>query len=241
MTELSGSNITSHGVLGGFLLPSHFALCGPGVGIALHSSEAGKKAIEQWLDKRSRKAIFLPMFAFDDLLSLVESGVVPWIVVYSVEDGVAGEHFPRLWYSLTRTDTELWVAETDACLSDKLFPILLDYQVTLLEMGCALIAPQNDGQQMLVSLHSMVADMHRENDFERREFARKVASLTETERELYNAADEDTPMSAEEICKRTTATQFDSWAKTCLSNLTKLGLLKKIKGKKGYLRVPPKS
>jgi hypothetical protein len=71
--------------------------------------------------------------------------------------------------------------------------------------------------------------------------ADRLASLTPTERDLYDAADEQEALSGCELCNRTEIHDLNSRTKQCLSNLVKLGLLRKAPGRKGYLRTPTKS
>jgi hypothetical protein len=71
--------------------------------------------------------------------------------------------------------------------------------------------------------------------------AHRLASLSQTERDLYNAADEQEAFKAEVLCARTDIHYLNSNTKQCLSNLVKSGLLKKAGGRKGYLRTPTKS
>jgi DNA-binding IclR family transcriptional regulator len=70
--------------------------------------------------------------------------------------------------------------------------------------------------------------------------ASRLASLSPTERDLYDAADEQEPFNAEDLCARTGMHDLNSTTKQCLSHLVKLELLKKAGGRKGYLRTPTK-
>ena len=70
--------------------------------------------------------------------------------------------------------------------------------------------------------------------------ATRLAYLSETERELYDAADEKEPLSASKLCQRI-GVDLNAGTKTSLSTLVKLGLLLKAGGRKGYLRLPTKS
>lgn len=70
--------------------------------------------------------------------------------------------------------------------------------------------------------------------------ASRLASLSRTERDLYDAADDEEAFNAEYLCARTGIHYLNSTTKQCLSNLVKLGLLKKAGGRKGYLRTPTK-
>ena len=53
-------------------------------------------------------------------------------------------------------------------------------------------------------------------------------------------ADDEEAFNAESLCARTGIHYLNSTMKQCLSNLVKLGLLKKVGGRKGYLRTPTK-
>lgn len=68
----------------------------------------------------------------------------------------------------------------------------------------------------------------------------RLASLSQTERDLYNAASEAEALGASELCRRTGIHDLNSRTKQCLSNLVKLELLTNT-GRKGYLRMPTKS
>lgn len=70
--------------------------------------------------------------------------------------------------------------------------------------------------------------------------ASRLASLSRTERDLYDAADDKEAFNAEVLCARTGIHFLNSTTKQCLSHLVKLGLLKKAGGRKGYLRTPTK-
>ena len=70
--------------------------------------------------------------------------------------------------------------------------------------------------------------------------ANRLASLSQTERDLYNAASETEAYGACELCRRTGIHDLNSRTKQCLSNLVKLELLTNT-GRKGYLRMPTKS
>lgn len=83
----------------------------------------------------------------------------------------------------------------------------------------------------------LIAEMH-EVVVQRQ--ATLLASLGPTERDLYDAADEQQPYGAFDLCLRTKLHDLNSRTKECLSNLVKLGLLRKVRGRKGYLRVPIK-
>lgn len=71
--------------------------------------------------------------------------------------------------------------------------------------------------------------------------ASRLALLSQTERELYDAASEYEPFGGSELCRRTRTHDLNSRTKQCLANLVKLGLLRKASGRKGYLRTPAKS
>lgn len=71
--------------------------------------------------------------------------------------------------------------------------------------------------------------------------ASRLASLSQAERDLYDVASETEAFGASELCLRTGIHDLNSRTKQCLSNLVKLELLRKIRGRKGYLRTPAKS
>ena len=89
---------------------------------------------------------------------------------------------------------------------------------------------ESDLPRMVAEIHEVIVQRQ----------ANRLASLSETERDLYEAASEDEPFGASELCHRTRIHDLDSRTKQCLSNLVKLGLLKKIRGRNGYLRTPTK-
>jgi hypothetical protein len=66
--------------------------------------------------------------------------------------------------------------------------------------------------------------------------ANRLEALSPTERDLYDAASEQEAFNAEALCARTGIHYLNSATKQCLSNLVKLGLLKKVGGRKGYRR-----
>jgi hypothetical protein len=209
-------------------------------GAALIWEEGDKLLIDSWLAKHRASATKFDKNQLDQFLALIESGGVCWTVVPSVESGVTGDHFHRLINALQGTDTELWVVDDDKCISYDLVLNLLNYRLMLEEMGCELV--ETDGDQRfqitLETVRAEIANIH-EVIVERQQG--KLACLTQTERELYEATDEQFPMGATEICERTKTIYLDSRSKGCLSNLVKFGLLRKVKGRRGYLRVPVKS
>ena len=69
--------------------------------------------------------------------------------------------------------------------------------------------------------------------------ASRLASLSPTERDLYDAASEHEAFGAKDLCLRTGIHDLNSRTKQCLSNLVKLELLRK-EGQRGYLRTPTK-
>lgn len=197
--------------------------------------------IDSWLAKHRTFATRFDKNQLDQFLALIESGKVFWTVAPSVDSGVAGDHFPRLLSALQVTDTELWIADEDKCISYDLVLNLLNYRLMLEDMGCELAEPDGDqGFQIAIleTVRSQIANIH-EVVVERQQ--EKLACLSQTEHELYDAADEKLPLSAIEICERTKTIYLDSRSKGCLSNLVKFGLLRKVKGRGGYLRVPVKS
>ena len=91
--------------------------------------------------------------------------------------------------------------------------------------------------QIEADLARLISEMH---EVVVRRQASRLASLSRTERELYDAADDEEAFNAESLCARTGIHYLNSTMKQCLSNLVKLGLLKKVGGRKGYLRTPTK-
>lgn len=71
--------------------------------------------------------------------------------------------------------------------------------------------------------------------------ASRLASLSQTERDLYDVASETEAFGGSELCLRTGIHDLNSRTKQCLSNLVKLGLLRKAEGRRGYLRTPTRS
>lgn len=69
--------------------------------------------------------------------------------------------------------------------------------------------------------------------------ASRLASLSRTERDLYDAASEHEAFGAKDLCVRTAIHDLNSRTKQCLSNLVKLELLRN-EGRRGYLRMPTK-
>lgn len=66
----------------------------------------------------------------------------------------------------------------------------------------------------------------------------RLATLSQKQRDLYEVASEETLMMGAELCELTGLHDYDSNARTALSNLHKCGLFRKIKGRHGYLKVP---
>lgn len=66
----------------------------------------------------------------------------------------------------------------------------------------------------------------------------RLASLTPIQQDLYEVASEDTLMLGKELCELTGLHDYDSNARTAISNLYKCGLLRKSLGKRGYIKVP---
>lgn len=91
--------------------------------------------------------------------------------------------------------------------------------------------------QIEVDLARLITEMH---EVVVRRQASRLASLSRTERELFDAASEHQAFGGSELCNRTGIHDFNSRTKQCLSNLVKLGLLKKADGRQGYLRTPAK-
>ena len=82
------------------------------------------------------------------------------------------------------------------------------------------------------------AQVHVLLDEKRIAFDQKVQSLSPDQREIYEAADTEIARTGQEIMAHTKAKlTFNSTAKSYLSLLTKLELLKKVPG--GYVKVPP--
>lgn len=91
--------------------------------------------------------------------------------------------------------------------------------------------------QIEANLVRLISEMH---EVVVKRQASRLASLSRTERDLYDAADDEEAFNAESLCARTGIHYLNSTMKQCLSNLVKLGLLKKVGGRKGYLRTPTK-
>lgn len=87
------------------------------------------------------------------------------------------------------------------------------------------------------SLVRLISEMH---EVVVKRQANRLSALSPTERDLYDAASEQEAFNAEVLCARTGIHFLNSATKQCLSNLVKLGLLKKVGGRKGYLRSPTK-
>lgn len=92
--------------------------------------------------------------------------------------------------------------------------------------------------QLEANLVRLISEMH---EVLVKRQASRLESLSQTERDLYDVASETEAFGASQLCLRTGIHNLNSRTKQCLSNLVKLELLKKVRGRKGYLRTPAKS
>lgn len=90
-----------------------------------------------------------------------------------------------------------------------------------------------DTVRMLTETHELVCEIHQSLV---RSPLERLKTLTPIERDLYEAAMEDKPMGAVELCHKTRIHDPDSRAKGALANLVKCGLLRKIRAKNGYVK-----
>jgi len=82
-----------------------------------------ERIIQAWLNKHGVTAI---QFGADDLsefIGTIEGEVVEWCVIASASRGIFGPHFRRLFRALVITDTDLWTADDDECVSTSLIPL----------------------------------------------------------------------------------------------------------------------
>lgn len=99
------------------------------------------------------------------------------------------------------------------------------------------VAHQHPPVQIEADLVRLISEMH---EVVVKRQANRLAALSPTERDLYDAADEQQALKARDLCLRTGVHDLDARTKQCLSNLVKLGLLVKAGGRTGYLRTPTK-
>lgn len=90
--------------------------------------------------------------------------------------------------------------------------------------------------QIEANLVRLISEMH---EVVVKRQASRLSTLSQTERDLYDAASEHEAFGAKDLCLRTGIHYLNSRTKQCLSNLVKLELLRK-KGRQGYLRMPTK-
>lgn len=90
--------------------------------------------------------------------------------------------------------------------------------------------------QIEANLVRLISEMH---EVVVKRQASRLASLSQTERDLYEVASEFEAFGASDLCLRTGMHDLNSHTKQCLSNLVKLELLRK-EGRRGYLRMPTK-
>ena len=204
-------------------------------GACLLLDEADEGIIKEWLKLHSVNAIQFGPDEIAEFIGLIEGGVVEWCVLASNERGVFGSHFQRLFRALVSTDTELWTAKDNRCLSDELFSIFLGID-TIMERSKHLFddyesfGPVQDPEPMTLDcIYEALLASRRQQTVEL-----LVGRLSPTELELFEAASDHEPLTGENITARTLLHHHDAATKRALSHLVKHALMKKLRA--GYLR-----
>jgi hypothetical protein len=237
------------------------------LGAYLACSEEETARIQAWLSATGRMAH--AFVSTVDFIAAVEVGRFGWVAVASAGRALVLPDFDRFFRAVIETDTELWSAEDDSEVGLHLFCSMVENweflapyvpesseTISLTHVRDALsriesrlrlrdagdnsdpahISPaapsvDSDVVRLVAEMHEVVVQRQ----------ANRLESLSQTERDLYDVADEQEALGARDLCLRTRLHDLNSHTKQCLSNLVKWGLLKKARGRKGYLRIPAKS
>ena len=205
-------------------------------GASLVRDEADRQAVQKWLALHHVEGLEFQLQDFNHLIADINAGSFDWIVVGSATVMVPPDTFLSLLKALWKSDTELWAADGDWIVSDKLLPILADLDQVILDfqslVPLLLTDEQSPQEMMLQELLALAKQLVESKRSEER--AKKLESLNPTQRKLYDATPEKGPLTGEEISANA-GVGFNSNTKNHLALLVKMELLRTEPGG-GYLR-----
>lgn len=218
-------------------------------GAYLAEGDADGHIVREWLKSQDRTAD-----GYSDpehFIGAVVDARYWWVVIAKAGRVLTLPWFDRLFRAAIETDTQIWTADDNTEFGVHLFCTMMDNWEFL-----APYMPESSEGSSSTSLRDALsrieARIRTNADVAIPEFteihevivkqqASRLASLSLTERELYDAASEDEAFGGKDLCRRTRTHSLNSRTKQCLSTLVKLGLLRKAAGRRGYLRTPAKS